>query len=600
MEKAIFTLSLRKYACLLLLLASAIGINSVNAQNFIPIQDPGIAAGDLGPNILVNPSFEDNGLGPVIGTGGGNVVPGWFFFGGYGGFSNIFIEQGPGSFNNNNGDPVGLFASDGGQFVKNFGAFNDPFNVTGFAQDVPATPGTVYKAAIDIATPLNDAITGTDNFHELHIEFRDANGGLLVANNTFLYSSTEPFNGGDAAVDNAAGYQRKVTIAEAPAGTAYATVASLFFNVNWNGGAVYLDNASYQEVLPQGNIVVDLCPGETTADITVPVNEAAAFSGIASFTNDFNGAADASGTYPEGTTTVTYTATANGGQVSTYSFDVVVNPFVPVGGTITCNDHVNISIPMGGVAGVPVTADMILEGAAPNCIQNLDVNINGTGSNLIYCSDIGSTLTVMVTDIETGNSCWSTITVEDKLAPTCLNPGNTTISCSQDPDAVPASMFEDNCDIASVLLSSEIVTGDVCTGNKTITKTWVATDVHGNVSDPCTQVITVTREDIVFDNDFNIDCQIYANNPASTHPDATGYPFGGDADACGYAFTYVDEIDEDCGTSFNIARTWTVLDWCSGELVTEDIFGNDNIQIITITEYTHSHVALLVLSHSQK
>ena len=65
---------------------------------------------------------------------------------------------------------------------------------------------------------------------------------------------------------------------------------------------------------------------------------------------------------------------------------------------------------------------MILEGGPYGCYDDYIVAVEGYGEGFggvtIDNDAIGETLTVTVTDPATGNSCWGTISVEDKIPPT--------------------------------------------------------------------------------------------------------------------------------------------------------------------------------------
>ena len=71
-----------------------------------------------------------------------------------------------------------------------------------------------------------------------------------------------------------------------------------------------------------------------TAAVTVVAPTTADNCGVASVTNDFNNTADASGTYPVGTTTVVWTVTDNSGNTATCSMDITVTDDEDP--TITC------------------------------------------------------------------------------------------------------------------------------------------------------------------------------------------------------------------------------------------------------------------------
>jgi hypothetical protein len=73
------------------------------------------------------------------------------------------------------------------------------------------------------------------------------------------------------------------------------------------------------------DVTVTAAPNQSQVMVAIPVPTASDNCGAPSIVNDQNGTADASGTYPVGTTTVTYTATDASGLVATCSFDVTVN-----------------------------------------------------------------------------------------------------------------------------------------------------------------------------------------------------------------------------------------------------------------------------------
>jgi len=134
-------------------------------------------------------------------------------------------------------------------------------------------------------------------------------------------------------------------------------------------------------------------------------------------------------TFPIGVTTVSYDATDDAGNTSTCSFDIEVTAFSGQTAVLACNDNVQISIDASGV--VTVGADMILEGGPYGCYDDYIVNVNNTGSNVVDCTEVGETVSVMVTDPNTGNSCWGEITLEDKLAPTIIC-ADLTVGCTDD------------------------------------------------------------------------------------------------------------------------------------------------------------------------
>ncbi|MCB0662211.1 MAG: hypothetical protein KDC24_05705, partial [Saprospiraceae bacterium] len=188
---------------------------------------------------------------------------------------------------------------------------------------------------------------------------------------------------------------------------------------------------------------------------------------------------------------------------------------------LACNDNVQLSItPDLNICQAAVTLDMILEGTSdanrglPCDVQYATLEVK-SGNRLVHLSNpltyldqethfdasayLGRTLTTKVTyyDFNGGiiNSCWGSITLEDKARPVInceveyrdpktgalLQQGDViTIDCTVDPDLIAAPIAEDNCDpFPNVNLIDETVVGNGC-GVVTITRTFRATDNSGN------------------------------------------------------------------------------------------------------------------------
>ncbi|MBI5916131.1 MAG: HYR domain-containing protein, partial [Bacteroidetes bacterium] len=193
-----------------------------------------------------------------------------------------------------------------------------------------------------------------------------------------------------------------------------------------------------------------------------------------------------------------------------------------------------------------------------------------------------------------------------------------------------------------------LIESNPCDDNQVLyRRVWVAHDDYGN-SSTCQEIITVVRPtEVDFPNDIAWTCEQYQAFPNITdatplHPyvgdskpatslvidvnldpncnngaDATninstnilngglGCPGSGldDADVlgltgsgtleningpyCGYNFTYSDDLVEICNGApgvFKIIRTWTVIDWCAGEIIIAGVGGEDNVQVIKVAD----------------
>ncbi|MEZ4917764.1 MAG: hypothetical protein R2792_01565 [Saprospiraceae bacterium] len=85
-----------------------------------------------------------------------------------------------------------------------------------------------------------------------------------------------------------------------------------------------------------------------------------------------------------------------------------------------------------------VGADNALEGDDYHCYDDYIITItNNVGQNMgntFDASDMRIVYTVTVLDPETGNTCWTTMNIEDKLPPTLERPADVVVACSEPTD----------------------------------------------------------------------------------------------------------------------------------------------------------------------
>ena len=265
---------------------------------------------------------------------------------------------------------------------------------------------------------------------------------------------------------------------------------------------------------------------------------------------------------------------------------------------LSCENNVNISLDQTGTG--TVTPDMLLDGNYLS-YENFQVSLslpNGVQlGDLLTCANIGQTIIGKVTDECTGNHCWSNIKVEDKKAPLWDCPSSTIpIYCSTDIDTFPHPPVDDNCTLNPLVSLSNIVVNnsDPCQG-VTIVKDWIASDDHGNES-YCTQVLQIDpNQTVMFPTDTVWLCTPYYLNPHITDPTpvtgnypntGSGSPLGAGGPYCNYSVGNTDDTLYTCGNTLKIIRTWTVINWCTQEIITTDANGNDNEQIIKVIDFT--------------
>jgi hypothetical protein len=217
----------------------------------------------------------------------------------------------------------------------------------------------------------------------------------------------------------------------------------------------------------------------------------------------------------------------------------------------------------------------------------------------VTCDEIGLTLPVKVKHWATGNICWGTITIEDKLPPV-LDCPPVHIWCNEPTDpgnVVPFPAVTDNCDNYPFPQGCGLITLNYhdewinygCVPNNgysgKIERTWTATDASGN-STTCVQDIFLDRADIWdvelpphFDglpgNQPAFDCEsacgqlLDSGDPAfncTGYPSMHGFWIDGPNSFCEINVTWEDTRIDICDGSFKILRDWRLVDWCTGEI----------------------------------
>lgn len=269
--------------------------------------------------------------------------------------------------------------------------------------------------------------------------------------------------------------------------------------------------------------------------------------------------------------------------------------------TMACDNLVQVSLP--GDCEAEILYDMILEGTyngstcSPNGPSAFVVTVmNQTGapiptSPFVNETHIGQYWQVKVKHWATGNSCWGNIFVEDKLPPQLTCPDDVTVACTESTDtsATGVPVVEDcsTFDIEYFDNSS----GAGCAGSFAgiISRTWTATDFYNN-SSSCTQTINVEQpsiSDVIWPPNLDgisgpsIDCVAPVTHPDSTgYPTINGQPIPNGVGYCSMAVNYNDQTLPLCEGSYKILRNWTVVYWCTGEIL-------NHVQIIAVKD-THA------------
>ncbi|MFK8057715.1 MAG: hypothetical protein AB8F78_16430, partial [Saprospiraceae bacterium] len=231
---------------------------------------------------------------------------------------------------------------------------------------------------------------------------------------------------------------------------------------------------------------------------------------------------------------------------------------------ITCNQP-GVQVSVDQQCQVALTADEILEGPMNNGPYTIMLKvgnrivengaeplvIDGVDANGAGYTYVNRTLRAEVFDAN-GNSCWSDVTFEDKLAPELSGPQTFVVSCLDDLDCLATPTAVDNCTPTTVNLTEEaFLTTDLCTGIS-IQRTYIAFDQNGNSSDPFVVSITVNQAPVTFPRDIEWTCAQYACYSSIT--DATERSAGvfdtfddnGDS-----LLSSMDDDDDDSTTAFS-------------------------------------------------
>ncbi len=177
---------------------------------------------------------------------------------------------------------------------------------------------------------------------------------------------------------------------------------------------------------------------------------------------------------------------------------------------LACNNLVQVS--MDEDCFVEITPDMMLEGqgVSPNCnyvVQVLGANGQPIPSSpSVTASNVGQTLQVRIW--LGANSCWGSIKIEDKLAPTIACPDPITVSC-WDTRSFPKPQAFDNCNNnVTVNVLSDVTTELPCTDPNRASRVirYQAKDASGNLSLVCTRTIfyaKITLTDVKFPKNYD-------------------------------------------------------------------------------------------------
>ena len=168
----------------------------------------------------------------------------------------------------------------------------------------------------------------------------------------------------------------------------------------------------------------------------------------------------------------------NGPVTCAYKVFIVPYPFPTT--SLTCNSKVNISADAS--CEVNFNADIFLEGGPYGCYDDYEVYLwpfnseaNSTGNvsgQVLDMTGWSGSHTYKVVDPITGNTCWGTFVIEDKLAPT-IECSDITINCITPVPTAPIVI-----DYSKLTLAQGAVNTGTLQYTKTFPLTGIVTDVN--------------------------------------------------------------------------------------------------------------------------
>jgi len=283
--------------------------------------------------------------------------------------------------------------------------------------------------------------------------------------------------------------------------------------------------------------------------------------------------------------------------------------------SMSCDDEIQVSL--NNECEAEITYRMILRDPdnsnvcnpnGPSAYQVIIMDEAGVeipSSPVITCEYVGRTLLVKVKHWYSGNSCWSRVVVEDKIAPRIVCE-SVELWCNQNTapvsegGSVPNPTLRDVCadECGGIVYEYEDKTvlnacGDEGFLNgivRTIYRTWKACDDNGNCS-TCVQTITLRSIDLSeinlppnFTDENAFSCTGFNAEDLSLTGTPSLHELPISEDLCSIHIFQEDNIIPKCEGAYVIERTWTLRNNCTNETL-------EQVQIIEVTDQTAPLIA---------
>ncbi len=250
---------------------------------------------------------------------------------------------------------------------------------------------------------------------------------------------------------------------------------------------------------------------------------------------------------------------------------------------LVCKGSAQVALDTSGQATIYPSTILL---SSVGCSNNFEITVTDTLGNeygtVLDDTLMGQPLTATILHPASGNSCSTSITLVDTLAPTITcGPDTLWLWCNFPIDSLEAPAVSDNVtDSAHIELSwiDTLVdlpcfdTVDLVPVTAWLQRTWTATDESGN-SSSCTQFIwfkTATVDLVQFPphRDGNaapaLECNLDDPNDLTLtgQPTIDGWPLDNTSN-CDLVVSHNDQTIPICGGAKRLIRTWTVFDLCT-------------------------------------
>ncbi|MBC8883010.1 hypothetical protein H9X57_05225 [Flavobacterium piscinae] len=297
-----------------------------------------------------------------------------------------------------------------------------------------------------------------------------------------------------------------------------------------------------------------------------------------------DGTVDVAAGTPAGTYTLTYQIceNLNPGNCDTAVVTIVVSQ----ASIIAQNDNYNaIECITDSIIGNVLNNDSVNNSQASTSNVNFSIisgnypNISiDTEGNITVSSGIQAgqyTFEYTICEIINPTNCSSaiiTVNVIDNTVPVIsLLPGESTINCPNTPEFTQPTATDACGDVT--LTFNDVITNGNCTGNYSITRTWTATDLSGNITTASQTINVIDTTAPVFvevlPTDNTVDC---SQIPAPAVLTAI--------DECSSANVVFNEVIEqgNCANQYSLIRTWVATDDCGNSVThVQTISVEDNV-----------------------